>query len=511
MKTFNRKKIINGIEYMYEITPYYDPDIKKVRQKSTYMGKCIDGKVKRVREKMVKDVFSYGEFLPIEKIISHYKIDKFLTKELGKTQAQCVLAMCTGRLLKGLSMCNIQDWYEGTWMYYRQRDLPLSSSSISRLLGKIGDSRLQDKLAGHLIKQLKSKRTILYDITSVSSYSDLIRLLEWGYNRDGLDLPQVNLSLILDKAEGIPLGYEIYPGSISDVVTLQNTMKKFEVHGIRDFTMVMDRGFFSINNVDLLLENAVDFIMAVPERYRSVEKLISSMVREIEKPKYLKKLNDEILFVKQVVIPVGTHKLNGYCYYNPSRAQKEKEKFYQRLVHVKDLIEKLNPAKGAREKAFDIMGNLSPYFSITLTKEQVSAQIKEKAVARRLNKKGIFIIACHGDYSWDTCLSAYKEKELIERSFDILKNDLKLSTPEVSKDSTLKGLMFISLVALIIRMRIMMVLKNADLIKTYSFEKMMLQLEKHKAIVFDNGQVIYSELTKKHKELLTPFDAVPKS
>lgn len=29
--------------------------------------------------------------------------------------------------------------------------------------------------------------------------------------------------------------------------------------------MVMDRGFFSISNVDLLLENAVDFIMAVPE------------------------------------------------------------------------------------------------------------------------------------------------------------------------------------------------------------------------------------------------------
>jgi len=511
MKTFNRKKIINGIEYMYEITPYYDSKTKKVRQKSTYIGKCVDGKVQRMREKLVKDVFSYGEFLPIEKIISHYKIDKFLTNELGRTYAQCVLAMCMGRLLKGLSMSNIQDWYEGTWMYYRQRDLPLSSSSISRLLGKIGEGRLQDKLAGHLIKQLKSKRTILYDITSISSYSNLIRLLEWGYNRDGLDLPQVNLSLVLDKMEGIPLGYELYPGSISDVVTLQNTMKKFENHGIREFTMVMDRGFFSISNVDLLLENAVDFIMAVPERYRSTEKLISSMVREIEKPKYLKKLNDEILFAKQVVIPVGTHKLNGYCYYNPSRAQKEKEKFYQRLVHVKDLIEQLNPTKGAREKAFDLMGNLSPYFTITLTKEQVHAQIKEKAVARRLNKKGIFIIACQGDYSWDTCLSAYKEKELIERSFDVLKNDLKLSTPEVSKDTTLKGLMFISLIALIIRMRIMTVLKNVDLIKTYSFENMMLQLEKFKAIVFDNGQVIYSEMTKKQKELLQPFDAVPKS
>jgi transposase len=510
MKSFNRKKIINGIEYMYEITPYYDPKIKKVRQKSTYIGKCIDGKVQRVREKVVKEVFSYGEFLPVEKIISGYKIDKFLAKELGKTHAQCVLAMCIGRLLKGLSMRNIQDWYEGTWMYYRNRDLPLSPSSISRLLAHIGEGRLHDKLAGHLIRQLKSKRTILYDITSVSSYSELIRLLEWGYNRDGLDLPQVNLSIVLDKAEGIPLGYEIYPGSISDVVTLQNTMKKIEIHGVKDFTLVLDRGFFSINNVELLLKNFVDFIMAVPERYKSVEKLISSIVNEIEKPKYLKKYNDEILFSKPINIQIGTHMLNGYCYYNPARAQKEKDTFYQRLVHVKDLIEKLNPTKTIREKAMAIMGTLTPYFSLTITKEQVSVQIKEKAVARRLNKKGIFIIAYQGQYDWDTCLKAYKEKELIERSFNILKNDLKLSTPEVSKDSTLKGLMFISLLSLIIRMRITTILKKTGLSKSYGFEKMMLQLEKSKAIVFENGQVIYSEFTKKQKELMLAFDAVPK-
>jgi len=35
-------------------------------------------------------------------------------------------------------------------------------------------------------------------------------------------------------------------------------------------------------------------------------------------------------------------------------------------------------------------------------------------------------------------------------------------------------------------------------------------LEKLKAIVLEDGQIIYSELTKKQKELLQPFDAVPK-
>lgn len=511
MNPFKRTKIINGIEYVYEITPYYDAETKKVRQKSTYIGKNQDGTIRKVREKNVRDVFSFGEFLPVQKIITEYKLDDFLIKELGKKQAEAVLAMSLGRLFKGLSLNSIADWYEGTWLYYKNRDVSLSSASISRLLSAIGEGRLQDKLSAHLIRQLKSKRTILYDITSVSSYSELIRLLEWGYNRDHYDLPQINLSVILDKAEGIPLGYEIYPGSINDVVTLKNTMKKISVHGVKDFTIVLDRGFFSINNVDLLLESQADFIIAVPERYQFAEKLISSLVREIDKPKYLKKFNDEIIFVKDVEFTVGSNKLSGYCYYNPSRAQQEKDSFYKRLYSIKEQVERLKITNGVRTKALEIMESLSSYFSLTITDNQIKVQIKEKAVSRRLNKKGIFLIARNGDYAWDTCLSAYKEKELIERSFNILKNDLEFTTPQVHKDSTLKGLMFINLIALIIRMKIMITLKQADLIKTYSFEKMLIQLEKLKAVVLDNGQIIYSEITKKQKQLLEPFDAVPKS
>lgn len=510
MKSFNRTKIINGIEYVYEITPYYDPATKKVRQKSRYIGKDQDGKITKVREKKMTDVFSYGEFLPLMKIIKQYSIDKFLNKELSKVQAEQVIAISMGKLLRGLSLSNISDWYENTWLYYNSRDIPLSSSSISRLLSKIGESRLQDKLSAHLIRQLKSKRTILYDITSISSYSELIRLLEWGYNRDRYDLPQINLSVILDKQEGIPLGYEIYPGSINDVVTLQNTIKRISAYGVRDFTLVLDRGFFSYSNVELLIQKYTDFIMAVPERYQFAEKLLSSLVNEIERPKYLKKFNDEIIFVKDVEINLPEHKLKAYCYFNPARAQQEKDSFYRRLYSIQEQIERLKVNKSWRVKATEIMGELSSYFELRIIDDKVDVEIKEKAVSRRLNKRGLFLIAYNGEYSWDSCLSAYKEKELIERSFDILKNDLEFTTPQVHKDATLKGLMFINMIALILRMKIMNILKQNDLIKTYSFEKLILHLEKMKAVVMDNGQIIYSELTKKQKELLEPFDAVPK-
>jgi len=47
-------------------------------------------------------------------------------------------------------------------------------------------------------------------------------------------------------------------------------MKRLHAMGLDDFTLVLDRGFFSIGNVELLLENQTDFIMAIPEWYEAV-------------------------------------------------------------------------------------------------------------------------------------------------------------------------------------------------------------------------------------------------
>jgi len=75
--------------------------------------------------------------------------------------------------------------------------------------------------------------------------------------------------------------------------------------GLDDFTLVLDRGFFSIGNIELLLENQIDFIMAIPERYEAVDRVISRVIKTIEKPRYLEKFNDEIIFVKGVEIKLG--------------------------------------------------------------------------------------------------------------------------------------------------------------------------------------------------------------
>jgi transposase len=55
--------------------------------------------------------------------------------------------------------------------------------------------------------------------------------------------------------------YDIYTESIVDVTTLKNTIKKIEACGVKDYTLVMDRGFFSKDNIEKLLYEKIPFIM----------------------------------------------------------------------------------------------------------------------------------------------------------------------------------------------------------------------------------------------------------
>jgi hypothetical protein len=78
MKSFIRPKKINGQEYLYEITPYYDKEKKQIRQKSKYLGKNVNGVPIRVRsqDQIPKKVLSHGEFIPLLKIVGDLELEK---------------------------------------------------------------------------------------------------------------------------------------------------------------------------------------------------------------------------------------------------------------------------------------------------------------------------------------------------------------------------------------------------------------------------------------------------
>ena len=123
----------------------------------------------------------------------------------------------------------------------------------------------------------------------------------------------------MDKDLGIPVMYDLYPGSISDVTTLKNTVKKIEAQGVRNYTLILDRGFFSTANIEEMVSADLSFIIPPTSTLKNVKEAISSIHSSIDDPEHLKLYEKEPLFVMPVNIEVGENKLKGYAYYDQKR------------------------------------------------------------------------------------------------------------------------------------------------------------------------------------------------
>ena len=506
MKSFVRVKKIHGQEYLYEITPYYDKEKKQIRQKSKYLGKNVNGVPVKVRshDQAPKKVLSHGEFIPLLKITGDLELEQVLSGVLPSKEVWPVLTLAMNYVTRPRALTHIQSWYEGTVLSEDHPELPLSSQSLSRLLSHIGEGSMNLEFFRRLIQQTSTSSTLIYDITSLSSYSQNISLLEYGYNRDGLDLPQVNLSLIVDKELGIPVMYDIYPGSIVDVSTLKNTIMKLNSQGVRNYTLIMDRGFFSTANIEELVSSDLSFIIPPASTLRSVKAAMSSIHSSIDDPQYLNLYQKEPLFVMPVDIEVGEIHLKGYAYYDQRREQQERTNFYKRLY---DLVERL---KSVNLKPWmnpeDVFGEIAKrdarFVEWKAVNGRFEVSIRKNAVSQAINKMGKFILLYRGSFSWEECLSLYRSKDIVEKGFDILKNDIDLMPANVRTDSSLRGYLFIAFLALVLRMKLMRLMIDAGLHKRYSVEGLITELEKIKVMILPDGQKITTELTKKQREIL---------
>ena len=517
MKSTKRIKVKNGIEYWYEETPYYDKEKKQIRHKSKYLGRNVNGQPVKMRSAAdevkeiiktkslsIKSSFDYGSIFVLQSIMAELKIDRYLENLLPSSEVSMIRVLAFNRIIRPMAMKNVDSWYKGTVLAFDSPQIKFSGQRLSELLYRLGESNIPDRFMSQLIEETGTKNTLIYDITSLSSYSQLINLLEYGYNRDGESLPQINMSLILDKDKGIPVMYDIFPGSISDVSTLSGTLKKIKAHGIENYVAIMDRGFFSLSNLQELMRDNISFIMAAKLQLNDLKQLMTEAQKDIDDVKYLHKFNKDPIFAKPITYNIDSIEVHGYVYYDPKLEQTEKQTLLNRLYDIREELLKVrlnknsNPYTVFKEKAHGF-GN---FFDWHVIDNHFDVAIKQNAVAQRINKMGKYIMFYSGDFDWMKCLSMYRERDEIEKSFKALKNEIDILPLNTHSEKTTRGFIFIAFLSLIIRTRLMNMMREANILDKYSVELLLLQLEKLRKITLADGQIFVTEMTKKQREII---------
>jgi transposase len=207
------------------------------------------------------------------------RLDQLLARLLPEGReavpwATMAAVLILARLCEPSSELHIaEDWYRRTALEDLLA-LPAPLMNDDRLYRAL-DRLLPHKTAleQHLVARLGELFALeydllLYDVTSVYFEGQAAQnpLAQRGYSRDHRpDCQQVCLALVVTR-DGMPLGYEVFPGNRTDVTTVEEIVETMEArYGLAQRIWVMDRGMTSEENLQWLRETQRRYLVGTPK------------------------------------------------------------------------------------------------------------------------------------------------------------------------------------------------------------------------------------------------------
>jgi transposase len=270
--------------------------------------------------------------------------------------------------------------------------------------------------------------------------------VRWGHNRDNEDLPQINLAMLFGQQSGLPAYYRRLPGNITDVMTLENTVKTMDFLGKPKLHFVLDRGFYSELNIDALLSKRHRFAIMAPTGRLWVRNAIDQYFETIKSPEYYRQTGEnEVLYMIPHLFKWGERRCYAHLYYNATRAAEDYDKLCQRLVQCKEELEADSPQK--RNQEF-----YERFFTVKRTpKRGLAVKYNDEAIMKyRKRYAGFFCILTNMNIDSGELLEVYRRKDVVENCFDDLKNMLDMKRLRIHSSVTMDSRLFIQFIALIL-------------------------------------------------------------
>lgn len=497
------QKIKNRI-YLYEVTAYWDKEKKQSRQRRKYLGpkhKIEKNKVK-LRDKSDISSKSIGDVSLLRAISKKIGLEDILKKCFPENFLN-ILNLSFYNVCNGTAGYLYNYWHDehhldGTSLY---------SQDISGIYNKIGlrESSCNDFMS-NWSKHLSADSGVYYDITSISSYATSNSFLEWRYNRDGENLEQVNMGSIHCKKTSLPMFYRIFPGSITDVTTLQNSIKYFNAFDLKKIFLIMDRGFFSKANILSLHQNKLKFIQSIPLWLKNTKKLIKDHRNELLSSGSAFQYGEEVLHHHPSYITYDNVKFKAHIYFDEKSQTSQKHNFLRDLFTVETKYENLK-FKNINLYEDYLEDNISKKYHKYLKWDKKTNLITRdrESIEDHISSLGHFIILTNNkELSGKEILFHYRDKDKVEKGFYGLKTSLDVDRIRTHSETAMKGKLFVKFISMILYCYLTKKMRDTEINKKYSVKEMLLTLRKLKIHSIEKESFI-SEVTKKQKLIFKKF------
>lgn len=297
----------------------------------------------------------------------------------------------------------------------RKYGVSMHLDGVYKMMDKIDDEVIEriNKITFKDTQKLLNNdiNIVFYDATTLyfESFTE-DELKQKGYSKDmKFNQSQVLLAIIVSE-DGLPLGYELYPGSTYEGNILPKSIDAVKSkYNVNKISFVADSGLFNSSNIEYMEANGYDYIVGA--RIKNLPQTIKDQITAIDS---YSELSSDLKYKeldykgKKVIV-------------SHSKKRSDKDKF-DRLDAIEKLVKKIRNNTKAEslvsnygyKKYLNISGNST----VTIDEEKIKASEKWDGLHG--------VITNINDRSGGEILGHYKRLWQVEETFRISKTDLKI-------------------------------------------------------------------------------------
>lgn len=528
----------SGITYVYESTSYWDKEKQQPRSKRKLIGRLnpetgevvpTDGRGKRRNQQCPDNSAKRGP-APVVRTERLFYGATYLLDQIGvETGVAADLKACfpaTYKQILSIAYYLILEDQNPLFRFRKWSKLhrhPYGKDIPSQRSTEIFQSITEEakmrffRLQG---KRRSEKEYWAYDSTSISSYSETMKQVKYGKNKDGESLPQINLALLFGEDSGLPFYYRKLAGNIPDVKTIRELIRELDVLGYEKIKLVMDRGFYSNANINALYKEHLKFLCGTS----TALSFAKAYIREVgsQKDHYEHYNSDLELYIFSKTIAWDYEQERPYkgdtireerrmylhLYFNPDKCADDGKALNRKLDTLKA---ELLSGKRVPEHERDY----KKYFIIKETpKRGVSITYNQKEIDAARERYGFFVLISNEVKDPVTALRLYRMRDIVEKAFWNIKERLNLRRTLTSSESSLDGKLFVEFVALIYLSYIKKKMEEAGLFSRYTMHELLDELDVIECFSEPGKAPIQGEVLKKQEQIyrelgVTPLLATP--
>ncbi len=523
----------SGITYAYESVSYWDKEKQQSRAKRTLIGRVdaetgeiipTDGRGRKKKEESVAPKRGpvpsvktsrsfYGATYLLDAIGEKLGITKDLKQCFPDTYQQIQSLVYFLVLEDKNPLYRFEKW-SSIHKHPYGKDIP--SQRSSEIFASITEDAKM-KFSNLQGKRRTEKEFWAYEITSISSYSEQLLQVQYGNNKESDLLPQLNLALVFGEKSNLPFYYRKLAGNIPDSKTVKNLLAELDILGFSKVKLVMDRGFYSEDNINALFNEHLKFLISTKMSLSFIRKELEPIYKNFRtfehySEKYelyyqtvqIEWLNTKYRPYKGDTLSTPRHIYIHY-YYNIDKAAEDEKAFDRKLITLRNELE-------SDKRIPENESLYNKYFKMKTTpKRGTKVIVNEEAVAKAKCYYGFFALLTNETMDAITALELYRNRDIAEKAFGNLKERLNMRRTLASSEKSLDGKLFVEFVALIYLSYIKKQMEDADLFKNYTLQGVLDKLDVIECFETPGQELRVSEILEKQKVLYTSLGIDPPS